>query len=190
MVFCRGPLRLAPPIYRSISGFRLAAPAPCNAFCYPGLAAHSGLSDSVCGQLAPSASGLLRHPKVTRPGTALLSVASHRLSPVDRPLTSRIQRGDLRRRSLCCDLPAGVPARHLLPVAPLAETVSRFSFVPVSGNEDRNCLLRQDGACNFTFSSRRTHRQARCVSVRFCALPRSRFCFALLLPYTADGFAF
>jgi hypothetical protein len=34
------------------------------------------------------------------------------------------------------------------------------------------------------------HRQARCDSARFCALPRSRFCFALLSPYTADGFAF
>jgi len=108
LVFCRGPLRLAPPIYRSISGFRLAAPASCDAFCRPGLPARSGLSDSVCSQLASPASGLLRHPKVTRPGTALLSVAFRRLSPVDRPLTSRIQRGDLRRRSLCCDLPAGV----------------------------------------------------------------------------------
>lgn len=114
-------MRLAPPIYRSISDFRLAAPALCSAFYRPGLSAHPGLSDSGCSELASPASGLPRHPKVTLPGTALLSVAFRRLSPVDRPLLSRMQRGDLRHRSLCCDLPVGIHSRHLLPVAPWLE---------------------------------------------------------------------
>jgi len=70
----------------------------------------------------------------------------------------------------------------------MAGTVSNSGFVPVSGNEDHRYLLRQDGACNFALSLRRMHRQARYVSARLCALPRSRFCSALLLPYAADGF--
>jgi len=60
--------------------------------------------------------------------------------------------------------PASVPL--LFPAAKIATTCpTRLGPVPVA-----SCL-------------RRMHRQAGCVSARFCGLPHSRFCCAVLFPY-------
>jgi len=181
-------LRLAPPIYRSISDFRLAVPAPRGTFYHPGLPAHSGLSDSGCSELAPlpPASCATRRSRCPeQPCSASLSAGFRRWTDLCSAAYSAVTYATVL--SAATYLPAS-HSRHLLPVAPLAGAVSNSSFVPVSGNEDRSYLLRQDGACNSALSLRRMHRQARCVSARLCALPRSRFCLALLSPYTADGF--
>jgi hypothetical protein len=118
------------------------------------------------------------------------SRATRRSRCPEQPCSASLSAGFRRWTDLCSaaysavtyatDLSAAtyLPASHsrpLLPVAPLAGAVSNSSFVPVSGNEDRSYLLRQDGACNSALSLRRMHRQARCVSARLCALPRSRF---------------
>lgn len=172
-------MRLAPPIYRSISDFRLAVPAPRGTFYHPGLPAHSGLSDSGCSELAPlpPASCATRRSRCPeQPCSASLSAGFRRWTDLCSAAYSAVTYATVL--SAATYLPAS-HSRHLLPVAPLAGAVSNSSFVPVSGNEDRSYLLRQDGACNSALSLRRMHRRPdafQLVSARYHAVVSASHC--------------
>lgn len=119
-------------------------------------------------------------------GTALFSAAFRRLAPVDRLPNSRVKLSGFRRHSLprlTCRSPIETA------VAGCFDVRRRFQLRLRSRFQDRRStrLFRQDGTCDRALSLRQAHRQAGCASARLCAFPRSRFCYALPPPYTADG---
>lgn len=63
---------------------------------------------------------------------------------MDRTSNSRMKRGDLRHRSLFCDLPAGLGTKKLLPPSPPTAPVSRCGSVAVSSAGDHSHLFRQE----------------------------------------------